>query len=313
MAIVKDLAQVLRLHEQGNSSLVAVMLGRRLGQFRVHIKGARRWPKKGFEGGFDLLARGEMLVYPRGDDALWVFKEWDERARPRLGRSLGRLRAASFLCELTEALTRHTAGVVPEKEAVRRDAETQGREGEAATLYDLLAESADGLAAGADAATAGLLLLSFAVRALACEGLLGELHVCSACGRDVTRSPRTAGQASSGTLKPVWLTHEGARCGECVAEASRRDAETQRNNRAQGSGFRVQSVAEERGAWLGLEAYRVLLHLSVSTRPVSVSAAAAQQLGRAVVVLVHGALEHDLRTLTAAARMVAVAGRKTGS
>ena len=42
--ILKDEAQVLRVHEQGNTSLVVVMFGRALGQFHVHIKGARRWP-----------------------------------------------------------------------------------------------------------------------------------------------------------------------------------------------------------------------------------------------------------------------------
>src|SRR4051812_794319 len=110
MAILKDFAQVLHLYEQGNTSLVAVMLGRRLGQFRVHIKGGRRWPKKGFEGGFDLLARGEILVYPRLGETLWVFKEWDERARPALGGSLSMLHAASYLCEFTEALTRPKSG-----------------------------------------------------------------------------------------------------------------------------------------------------------------------------------------------------------
>src|SRR4051812_19031680 len=109
MPILKDIAQVLRIYEQGNTSLVAVMLGRKIGQFRVHIKGGRRWPKKGFEGGFDLLARGEILVYPRHGETLWVFKEWEERSRAPAGTSLSRLRAISYLCELSEALTRHTS------------------------------------------------------------------------------------------------------------------------------------------------------------------------------------------------------------
>ena len=114
MPILKDDAQVLQVYEQGNTSLVIVFYGRALGQFRVHGKGARRWTKKGFEGGFDLLARGEVLVYPRRGEGLWILKEWNETARPAVGQSLALLRAASYLCELTAALTRPTAGSVCE-------------------------------------------------------------------------------------------------------------------------------------------------------------------------------------------------------
>src|SRR2546430_2177464 len=151
MAILKDLAQVLHLYEQGNTSLVAVMLGRRLGQFRVHIKGGRRWPKKGFEGGFDLLARGEILVYPRSGETLWVFKEWDEHERPTLGGSLALLHAASYLCEFTEALTRSKSGTSDESAGEIRD---RGR------LFDLLAATVDALAGGA---RPGPLLFTFSM------------------------------------------------------------------------------------------------------------------------------------------------------
>ena len=49
MPIVKDEAQVLRVFEQGNTSQVLVLLGRRLGQMRVLAKGSRRFHRKGFE------------------------------------------------------------------------------------------------------------------------------------------------------------------------------------------------------------------------------------------------------------------------
>ena len=75
MPIFKDHVQILRVQEQSNTSQIAIVLGRRLGQFHVLAKGARRWPKKGFEGGFDLLARGELLAYPRPGGQLWIFKE----------------------------------------------------------------------------------------------------------------------------------------------------------------------------------------------------------------------------------------------
>ena len=61
---------------------------------------------------------------------------------------------------------------------------------------------------------------------------------------------------------------------------------------------------DERGAWLAPEAHRVLQHLRNTGRPVRVGGTAARQLAQALVVLVHGALEHDLRTLRSAARLV---------
>jgi recombinational DNA repair protein (RecF pathway) len=285
MAILKDLAQVLHVYEQGNTSQVLVMLGRRLGQFRVYAKGARRWPKKGFEGGCDLLTRGEMLVYPRHGDALWVFKEWDERARPVVGRSVGILRAASYLCELTEALTRPTAGSRLDEFPVGRSSGSP-RSDSPAALYDLLAASADALAAGA---RPGSLLLSFTLHALRTEGLLPDLTVCTDCGTKLLQARSGRGQASAAP-QAVWLTASGPHCRACVAAAQAKGAPV------------------ERGEWLAPEAHRVLLHVLATARPVSVSQIAARQLARVLIVLVHGALEHDLRTLASAARMVAALG-----
>src|SRR5581483_5029989 len=114
MPTLKDHAQVLSVIEQGNTSLVLVLLGAQLGQIHVHAKGGRRWPKKGFEGGMDLLARGEIVVYPRPGEMLWLLKEWSEDARPRLGQTVPMLYAASFLSELAQALTRPTAGQQPD-------------------------------------------------------------------------------------------------------------------------------------------------------------------------------------------------------
>jgi len=286
MAILKDLAQVLRVHEQGNTSLVVVMLGRRLGQFRVHVKGGRRWPKKGFEGGFDLLARGEILVYPRQGENLWIFKAWDERGRPDLGQSATMLRAASFLCELAEALTRPTAGSWRDEfPPVPTGAEQRA----ATALYDLLASTADALALGPPP---GALLLVFALRALQGEGLLPDLSVCSACGHSLLGTRKQALQAArlEAGRRPapqaVWLAGTGLHCQNCVAAA------------------KTSGRLNERGAWLAPEAYRVLLHMQTSGRPVRLSVTAARQLAQALVLLVHGALEHDLRTLRGAAQMV---------
>ncbi|HEY3323358.1 MAG TPA: DNA repair protein RecO C-terminal domain-containing protein [Planctomycetota bacterium] len=277
MAILKDVAQVLHVYETGNTSLVAVMLGRRLGQFRAHAKGWRRWPKKGFEGGLDLLVRGQVVVYPRAGENLWLLKEWDERARPAVGRSMALLRSGSYLCELTEALTRHTAGSVREENSGSDEAVTRAK------LYDLLAEAAEALSNGS---RPGALLLSFTLRALENEGLLPELDVCTECQSPLLKDTKG--------LKPVWLTGEGVRCGQCM----------------QGVDVQNAGVAVQRGVWLSPEALRVLLHVQRSDKPVGVSAAAARQLAQALAVLVHGTLERDLRTLPGAMRLVAALGAR---
>ncbi len=276
MPILKDEAQVLRIYEQGNTSLVAVMLGRRLGQFRVHAKGARRWPRKGFEGGLDLLVRGEVLVYPRSGDSLWLFKEWDERVRPNLGRSLAQLRAASYLCELTEALTRQRAGALDDERAVRVP------ERATAALHDLLAAAADALDGRLPA---GPVLLSFTLRALELEGVLPSLTACAQCGKNLLS-----------TNAPLWLNGLSLRCRACIAAEM----------------VKPEGEPPGRGTWLSPEAHRALLHIYRSGKFVRLSPAAAEQLARAMILLVHGALEHDLRTLLGAARWVRMMAPRAG-
>jgi len=272
MPILKDLAQVLRVHEQGNTSIVAVMLGRRLGQFRVHIKGGRRWPKKGFEFGFDLLTRGEILVYPRPDDGLWVFREWDERGRPRFGLSLGALRIGSFLCELSEALTRATSGSHRESDS--------SDDAEPSPLFDALSAASDALASRTHP---GQVALRFALRALDAEGLLPDLAHCAECETSLGRVPRAA-----------WLSAEGLVCADCHRKA-----------------VAAKTLTPLRRAPLSALALRVLqIYASESPlKPVVFSRAAARQLAAGVIVMVHTALEHDLRTLAAAARAIAAAGK----
>ena len=273
MAVIKDKAQVLSLIEQGNTSLVAVFFGRKLGQFHVHLKGGRRWPKKGFEGGWDLLSRGEVLVYPRPDDRLWLLKEWGEEQRPRLGETVPMLYAASFLCELTLALTQHTAGSKREES-----------EPETARLYDLLAATADACAAGS---RPGPLILAFTLRALENEGFLPDLKLCAACGKNLLR-----------TSGAVWLSADGLRCSNCMRPAIREE-----------NGNRDQSWRTATAAFpLSPDAFRALLQIHATGRPVTLSAKGAEQLSRALVVLIHGALERDLRTLPAAVRMVRAMG-----
>jgi recombinational DNA repair protein (RecF pathway) len=306
--ILKDEAQVLHVYEQGNTSLVVVFYGRKLGQFRVHGKGSRRWSKQGFAGGFDLLARGEVLVYPRAGDNLWILKEWTETARPPLGRSLSLLRCASYLCELAETLSRPTAGSVNEERPFQFSS-FQGLERPGA-LYPLLAAAADALAdfGGHDPipresgvsgdmtrlrsnrdrvprngasrngpGASGAVLLWFTLAALAYEGLLPQLDRCGQCGSLFARQP-----------KRVWLTGEGLYCETCAASLQ----------------------PGVRGEWLSLEAQKALKYVAQTAQAVRLSSPAAEQLARALILLVHGALEQDLLTLRAAAGAVYALGWK---
>jgi len=278
MAIVKELAQVLRIHEQGNTSLVLVMLGRRLGQFRIYAKGARRWPKKGFEGGFDMLTRGEMVFFPRSHEGLWIFKEWEEHARPALGHTPEQLLSASYLCELTEALTRETAGALADP----LDSHSSNIQ-----LYDELARSAAALAAGAPP---GAVLLHFTLAALQIEGLLPDLDSCTRCELPLTSKPETGNRRPETNgghpARRFWFSGHGCFCNACAIQLAREHT-------------------LERGIWLTPEAQRALAHWARGGRGVRVSAAAAAQLARAMMLLVHAGLEHDLHTLRRAAQSVA--------
>jgi recombinational DNA repair protein (RecF pathway) len=277
MAILKDVAQVLRVHEHGNSSLVLVLFGRRLGQLRVLAKGARRWPKKGFEGGFDLLVRGEALVYPRSGEALWILKEWEERARPAFRNQpagpAAFLLAVSYLCELTEALSRETSNPLLESPGV------SAPDAGIARTYDALARAADGLAEGL---APGAVLLPFSLSVLSSGGMLAGLEECSDCGRALLPA---APDKRLETSRSVWLDFSGLRCAACASAP-------------------CAAPARARVA-LNASALAALRFSARSGRPAGVNREAARALGRALPVLVQGALERDLRTLPAAAWLVA--------
>ncbi|MCW8129847.1 MAG: DNA repair protein RecO C-terminal domain-containing protein [Planctomycetota bacterium] len=309
MPIVKDQAQILRVFDQGNTSQVLVLLGRTLGQMRVLAKGSRRFHKKGFEGGFDMLARGEILVYPRRDETLWIFKEWEERSRPEdLGASPERLAAASYLCELAEALTRETSGSsLNDDDAHRPVAHTSGDAVQAhADLYDLLAGAVDQLSALPPRATAGPVLLAFSLHALRVAGFTPGFSRCSHCGKSLVRSPD--GEPSREMAR---LSHEGLACETCLAEEAL-------NNMPVGMAppatkrelarLAAQFHAPARHVWLAPESLNALDYVMRTGKGVTLSKNAAEALARALIVAVHGALERDLRTLRAAARAVYLMG-----
>lgn len=288
MPIVKDLAQVLRVHEYANTSLILVLFCRRLGQVRVIAKGARRMPKKGFEGGFDLLVRGEILLYPRRNDGLWIFKEWEEHFRPRgTGDSIQALQLASYICELTEAFTVEGAGSVlfEEDQGGPEDGSDIEGAGEYPALYDALADAADRLEPNA---SPGALILSYTLRMLEWSGYLPDLSLCSSCGK------KFAGKRAR---KAAVLSRRGLECEACVRKDST-DALAQRQDVPNAK------APTEAGIQLSPEALGALDFLKRTGKPVRFSKRAAANAARAMVALVHGALERDLRTLRRAASEV---------
>lgn len=312
MPIVKDEARVLRVFEQGNTSQVLVLLGRRLGQMRVLAKGSRRFHKKGFEGGFDLLALGEILVYPQRDEHLWIFKEWNEHERPaKLGRSPERLAAASYLCELAEALTRETAGSAHADERTHRDAEEDADAH--AALFELCSEAARALDRLPENASPGPILLAFTLHALKIAGLLPDLRRCSRCGKRLVQDPKSSEPRSRELAR---LSHEGLDCETCLAEEAL-------NNLPVGAAppatkrelARLAATGSEaaRGVWLTPESLGALDYVKRTAKSVKLSRAAAEALARSLIVLVHGALERDLRTLRSAARAVYAMGPALGT
>jgi recombinational DNA repair protein (RecF pathway) len=334
MAIVKDLAQVLRVYEHGNTSLVLVFLCRRLGQVRVLAKGARRWARKGFAGGFDLLVRGELVVYPRRDESLWIFKEWEERARPaKLGRSPVALRAASYLCELAEAVTRETAGGGWHGEQPRRIEGAGARPGAGrgardtheaaphAALYEQLAEAADVLN---DGVPPGPVLLGFTLRALDTAGLLPDLARCSGCGRALSglggarlgreglECPACLGVEMGGLSEAnrasVLTTKPGNKAGAAGALASRPTGGGARGSQLRpGAPSRREAAGAgtARSVWLSPEALSALAYVKRTGKAVKLSRDAAGRNARALGLLVHATLERDLRTLPFAQAAVA--------
>jgi len=122
-------------------------------------------------------------------------------------------------------------------------------------------------------------VMQFALKALLDEGFLPEMKACVECGRRLDRLKPTEW--------PLWLTATGLQCAPCRQKALAHPANH-----------------PERGTALSPDAWRAMLHIGKTGTAVKVRPAAAEQLGRALMILVHGALEHDLRTLLSAARAV---------
>jgi len=284
MPSVKDHAHVLRVYEHTNSSQIIVFLGRRYGAFRVLAKGSRRMSKRGFEGGFDLLSRGEILAYPRPDDGLWIFKEWEERWSPKhLGSNLTALRAASYLAELSEQLTRETAGLA-DPDVISDTARAN------AALYRQLGLTAKSLDAQAKETPflPGAQLLEFTLHGLALSGWLPDLERCSACSK-VLRTTR----------QPVLLGPDGLECNNCG-----------KIRLAENGVIGPDRLLPVHSIWLPQEALSALQFVYKTGKSARVTPNAATALARALERLVHNGLERDLRTLKSAMREVYRMGKK---
>jgi recombinational DNA repair protein (RecF pathway) len=190
------------------------------------------------------------------------------------------LRAVSFLCEFTEALTRETAGSSWSNEDGHAEHAPSPQE-----LYTQLSEAVAALAAGQ---RPGWALLRYALTAMVNGGWMPDLDRCSSCH---TKLPVGA--------TPVRLSFAGVLCQQCAAA----DAPLYENPKRPGP-------ASARCVWLTPEVLNALAFVQRTGHSVNLSVAGAKSLARAMMLLIHSALEHDLRTLNGAANAIVRLSRK---
>jgi DNA repair protein RecO (recombination protein O) len=105
VAARRTLALVLRTVEVFETSLVATLFTRDLGQVAVLAKGARR-PKSPIQGGLDLLGVSDIVLFPKASEALDLLAEAVPVERfASLRRDLAALYAGYYIAELLIDLT----------------------------------------------------------------------------------------------------------------------------------------------------------------------------------------------------------------
>lgn len=108
MALIKDIAIVLRRLDYSETSQVLVVFTREHGQQRVIAKGIKRATKNRAATGIDLLELGRVVFSMRQgkEDGLATLTEWHQEDHfPHLQHSLPRCYAAQYAAEVTSQLT----------------------------------------------------------------------------------------------------------------------------------------------------------------------------------------------------------------
>lgn len=110
MALRSDCCICLRKVEYSETSQILALLGRDLGLFRVIAKGAHRRTKAGasrFDGGIDLLDRGDAVMTDPTEKELATLTEWKlADGHLELRRHLRALHLAQYAAEITGLLLR---------------------------------------------------------------------------------------------------------------------------------------------------------------------------------------------------------------
>ena len=184
MALVKDMAIVLRRLDYSETSQVLAFFGREHGQVRLIARGIRRGSKKAFATGIDLLEMGSIVfVRPEGGSGLGTLTEWRQtEAFLGLRHEARRLYAAQYGLEITARLTEEGD---PHPE-----------------LFDALAAFLRKLAGGDECLAA---VVQFQIQLLTSIGLMPDFRVCVACRRE----------ARPGELHYFSAGHGGLICRDC--------------------------------------------------------------------------------------------------
>jgi DNA repair protein RecO (recombination protein O) len=153
---------VVRTIEVFETSLVATLFTRELGKVAVLAKGARRL-KSSFQGGLDLLCVCDIVLFPKGSDALDLLAEAAPVERfASLRRDLAALYAGYYIAELLTGLTDF------------HDPHPKLFDAARITLRHL-----------GDAELRSRRLMRFELACLRALGLMPTLDRCSHCGSDV--------------------------------------------------------------------------------------------------------------------------------
>ncbi len=108
MPVIRDDAICLRLLDWSETSQIVVLLTAEYGKISGAAKGAKRTNPSAiqkFSGGFDLLTRGEVVLYTKAGRELANLAEWDLReTHPHLRRELRAHQLAMYAADMTHHL-----------------------------------------------------------------------------------------------------------------------------------------------------------------------------------------------------------------